>query len=341
MRGRSFNVGQPGAARGAFALVLTLAISAFVVKAQQKGPPLAVEPIALPGKGLAQHPFLWCGEWDTRKPVQTMYIVRNGKPVWSYSIPNEEELDDCTMLSSGNIVFARKGRGASEITPDKKIVWDYVAPPNAEVHSDHPIGKNRVLLMQNGSPAKVLLINKLTEKVEKEFVVPTRDPAEIHGQFRHIRMTKDGTFLVPHMDMGKVVEYDANGKELWSVDVPANPWAAVRLKNGNTLISGNSGHYAREVNGKGETVWEINNDLPGIQLHNVQELDRLANGNTVICNWGGHVKQDDWPTVVQIIEVTRDKKIVWALRDWSFLGPASSIQLLDEPGIPENGDLLR
>jgi hypothetical protein len=29
------------------------------------------------------------------------------------------------------------------------------------------------------------------------------------------------------------------------------------------------------------------------------------------------------------------------LRDWETLGPASSTQLLDEPGIPENGDLQR
>jgi len=35
-----------------------------------------------------------------------------------------------------------------------------------------------------------------------------------------------------------VVEYDADGKETWSVLAPS-AWAAVRLENGNTLISGN------------------------------------------------------------------------------------------------------
>jgi len=28
--------------------------------------------------------------------------------------------------------------------------------------------------------------------------------------------------------------------------------------------------------------------------------------------------------------VTPDKKVVWALRDWTILGPASSTQLLDQ-----------
>jgi len=42
--------------------------------------------------------------------------------------------------------------------------------------------------------------------------------------------------------------------------------------------------------------------------------------------------------------VTPDKKLVWALREWTGpadLGPASSLQLLDEPGAAENGDLQR
>jgi hypothetical protein len=50
---------------------------------------------------------------------------------------------------------------------------------------------------------------------------------------------------------------------------------------------------------------------------------------------------EEWPQAVQLIEVTPDKKVVWALRDWNTLGPASSTQLLDEPGVPEKGQLQR
>jgi hypothetical protein len=48
--------------------------------------------------------------------------------------------------------------------------------------------------------------------------------------------------------------------------------------------------------------------------------------------------------VVQILEVTPDKKVVWGLREWkdpNDLGPASAIQLLDEAGRAEDGDLQR
>jgi len=107
-------------------------------------------------------------------------------------------------------------------------------------------------------------------------------------------------------------------------------------------ISGNQHGYVREVNPKGETVWEINkNDLPGITLYAVPQVDRLANGNTVICNWPGSLPLADWPSVVQITEVTPAKEVVWALRGWKTVGPASAIQLLDEPGVPEKGDCAK
>jgi hypothetical protein len=295
----------------------------------------------LPGKGLAQHPFLYCGEWQNRSiDRQRMHIVRDGKIVWSYTNPLRGELGDCTMLSNGNIVFSRQF-GASEITTDKRIVWNYDGPPNTEIHTTFPVGKDRVLIMQNGNPAKALLIEKKTGKVVREQILATRSPEGTHGQFRHIRMLKSGNLLVAHMDLGKVVEYDKSGKEIWSVDAPSC-WAAVRLKNGNTLISGNQRGYVREVNPKGLTVWEINkDDLPGIPLYTVQEVSRLANGNTLINNWAGSAPEGQWKNVVQLIEVTPAKKVVLALRDWENLGPASSTQLLDEKGRPEDFGLQR
>jgi len=78
---------------------------------------------AQPERGLERHSFLYCGEWQNKSiERQTMYIVRGGKVVWSYTNPHKGELGDCTMLSNGNVVFSRQ-YGASEVTPDKKIVW--------------------------------------------------------------------------------------------------------------------------------------------------------------------------------------------------------------------------
>ena len=186
-----------------------------------------------------------------------------------------------------------------------------------------------------------MIINKETGKVERELTVAVRRPGNAHGQVRHVRWTRAQTFLVVHMDLGKVVEYDKNGQEIWSVEAPS-AWAAVRLKNSNTLISGNQNGWVREVDRAGRIVWEIGkDDLPGATLATVQEVTRLANGNTLINNWAGSRPFEEWPDVVQLIEVTLGKKVVWPLRDWKALGPASSTQLLDEPGVPEDGDQQR
>jgi hypothetical protein len=301
-------------------------------------------PAVLPGKGPAQHPFLYAGEWDTRKPQeQSIFIVREGKIVWQYSMPiktasgGNQEFDDATLLSSGNVIFSRMS-GAGMVSPDKKLLWDYPAPPRTEIHSCQSIGRGRVLIMRNGNPAQAMIINTGTGIVEKEIPIPTTTTGT-HGQFRHIRMTKAGTLLVPHLGEGKVVEYDLEGKVLWSVPAKS-PWHAVRLKNGNTLIAGDWSRYAREVNPKGETVWEFTQaDAPGYKLGNIQTAHRLANGNTVMCCWiAGDNDTSHWPGTVQVLEVTPDKTIGWALSSWKDpdLGPATHIQLLDEPDALED-----
>jgi hypothetical protein len=308
-------------------------------------------PAVLPGHGLAQHPFLYTGEWDHRKTNQTIFLVRGGKVVWTYSIPIKdadgtlEELGDATMLSNGNIVFCRK-IGASEITPDKKIIWNMDAPKGTEIHSIQPIGLDRVLVTQNGNPAKLMLINTKTGATEKELTLPVAHPEKSpHLQFRRVHQTKDGTYLAAHLMDNKVAEYDADGKEIWSYPAQG-AWSAVRLKNGNTLIA-TYHNTIQEVNKEGKVVWEFSQkDAPEYTFFIFQEVSRLANGNTVICNWCPSDLKDPnrWPGSVQVLEVSPEKKIVWALSEWNHpdLGPASSIQLLDEAGLPEKpGDLQR
>jgi hypothetical protein len=154
-------------------------------------------------------------------------------------------------------------------------------------------------------------------------------------------MTPAGTLLIPHLGEGKVVEYDLDGTALWSVEAKS-PWSAVRLKNGNTLIAGDWSGYVREVNPQGQTVWEITQkDVPDFKLFSLQTANRIANGNTVICNWcAGNNKTEEWADTVQVFEVTPEKKVVWALSSWKDpdLGPATSIQLLDEPGAADTGN---
>lgn len=279
----------------------------------------------LPGEGLARHSMLYVGEG-----LNTIFVVTGGKVVWSYDTGKGGELDDVWMLSNGNILFSRQGF-AAEVTPDKKEVWRMDCPTNTEIHSLQPIGLDKVMLVQNAVPnPHILMINKKTGVTEADKVVPVENKNP-HAPFRRGRLTAKGTFLLSFLS-GRVVEYDSDMKEIWSYTI-SKPWAAIRLRNGNTLITSEGTETTREVDPQGKTVWEFSlaKDVPpGINFRKTQSCTRLANGNTIICSRGGSAKGG------QLIEVTPDKKVVWVLQDWANLGPATAVQILNDPGVPEN-----
>jgi hypothetical protein len=293
-----------------------------------------ITPPNLPGKGLAQHPMLYVGE-----NYDKMFLINDGKVIWTYSTGTSYEYDDVWMLSNGNILYTRM-EYIAEITPDKKTVWRYdcnKAPGtnHTEIHTCQPIGLDKVMFVVNGLPPKLMIVNIKTGAVEVEHVLPHSQPPNpngIHGQFRRTRVTAQGTYLVPVFGMGFIVEYDKDFNEIWRYKVRM-PWAAIRLKNGNTLISAEGDNLTREVNPKGETVWEIkNSELPEAYrlASSAQTATRLANGNTILTSRGNNGKGP------QLVEVTRDKQVVWVLQDWKTLCGATAVQILDDPGIPEN-----
>jgi hypothetical protein len=288
-------------------------------------PPIQTDGVAT---GLARHDFLYAGEAKERH----IFLVRKGKIAWSYEdTAGQGEISDAVMLSSGNILFTHQ-HGITEIAPDKSIVWSYDAPEGTEVHTAVPIGRDRVLYIQNGDMPVVRVVNTSTNATEKEFKLAVKLPPSTHGQFRHARLTPQGTLLVAHMDLNKVVEYDSAGSELWSF--PADrPWGVTPLQSGNVLITDSKG--VREVTRRGDTVWSFAPaDAPGYNFSHLQQAWRLANGNTVINNW-----ENEWDTplaemkgTVQALEVTPDKRVVWALASWTDpanLGPATTFQFLD------------
>ena len=299
---------------------------------------LRLSPKIIPGNGLEHFDFLYAGE----SKIQNMYTVKKGKITWKYTydVP-KGEISDAVLLSNGNILFGHQF-GITEITAQGKVVWNHDAPEGTEIHTGQPIGNDLVLFLQNSNPAKLFVMNKKTNEIVKELNIPVGNPQKIHGHFRHARLTQSGTILVAHLDMGKLTEYDSNGKQLMSIDIPGI-WSGEELPNGNLLITCKTGVI--EMNRKLEKVWEFPiaiADANGYIMRNPQLAVRLANGNTIINTWfnewDGTGKEDPNNQPVQAIEVTPDKKIVWALRQWTgdtYLGPSTTIIPLNEKRVTE------
>jgi len=294
----------------------------------------AWEQAAAQAKMQDRYNFLYAGESKERH----IYVVRDGKIAWSYDDPaGKGEISDAVMLSNGNVLFTHQF-SVTEIDSAKKVVWNYDAPAGHEVHTAVPIGRDRVLFLQNGDPALLRVVNTVTGATEKELKLATKQPVSVHGQFRHARLTSRGTLLVAHMDLNKVVEYDSNGTELWSFPA-TTPWGVTPLENGNVLITDRIG--LREITRRGDTVWSfVASDAHGSTFSQIQLAWRLPDGNTVVNNWVNewNLGADKIVGALQALEVTPEKKVVSVLNSWTppmNLGPATTIQFLNAQGLPE------
>jgi hypothetical protein len=90
----------------------------------------------------AAHPF-FCTDSAGNKVA----LVRaDGEIEWEYSCQHPQ---DCWVLKNGDFLFCHKG-GAIELNGARRVVWEYKAGADTEVHSCQPLSDGRVLLVENG-----------------------------------------------------------------------------------------------------------------------------------------------------------------------------------------------
>ena len=278
---------------------------------------------------LSRHNFFYAGQSKQRR----MFIVKDGQVTWAYKDQLKRgEISDAVLMRDGHILVAHQ-YGVAEVTQDGNTVWQYAAPEGTEIHTIQPIGKNHVVFVQNGKPAKAVIMAIPSTTIVREFELPTSPKGSVHGQFRNARLTSRGTLLVANMSMGCIHEFTSDGKEVdrWGGFLP---WSVQEMpKSGNLLITGRKGKI-QEINRQGVTVWEMNTTDYGITQP--QKTVRLKNGGHIVNNWYNEWNKTPMDTAnapVQAIEIDKSGKKVWELCAWKNpdLGPSTTIQLLDEP----------
>jgi hypothetical protein len=271
-------------------------------------------------------------------------VDTDGKVEWEFA--NGAECHDLWLLPNGNVLLALGPHTVGEVSQDKKVVWKYDAKPKAgyagrvEVHAFQRLPDGRTLVAEGGN-RRLVEVNR-DGAIVKEVPLTVHNP-DPHRDTRMARKLDNGHYLVCHEGDGAVREYDDTGKVVWEymLDLGGRPrspghgpeghgvevFGAVRLLNGNTLIAGGNNNRVLEVSPGGEIVWSVGHDeLPGIRLAWVTTLHRLPNGNTIIGNCHAGLVNP------QLIEVTRDKKVVWTFRDFTTFGNSlAQAHVLDLP----------
>ena len=163
----------------------------------------------------------------------------------------QKEISTALLLKNGNILVAELGPKPRAIELDRKGKVVSEMPLQCQTKNFHM--QTRMLrVLPNGNYIAPHLL---------DFAVKEYDP-------------KTGKVLntFPTDDRGRE-------KRDW-------PFTAIRLENGNTLIGCTNGNRVIEVNAKGKIVWSVDNDDIGEKLiDDACGVQRLPNGNTVITSY--------------------------------------------------------
>lgn len=141
---------------------------------------------------------------------------------------------------------------------------------------------------------------------------------------RLVRQTASGTFLVT---AGKTVfEGNANGEIVWQAAITGaakpNAWQALRLANGQTIVSTGYSKNFQVFSAAGTLVDTITGP-PAVNPNFFAGFQVLANGNYIVTNWQGHGPKFG-ASGVQVLEYTPAGQLAWSWKQDA--GKHSSLQ---------------
>jgi HEAT repeat protein len=204
----------------------------------------------------------------------------DGKPRWE--IKNVKNPADVQLLPGGRLLVAEcQGFVITERDRQGKVQWSHTV-------DNYPVSCQR---LPNGNTFIATYAELAEVSRDGKKLYSYKKPNSIYCA----QKLRNGHILYAHSS-GKVVEMDATGKEVHSLNVDGlSAWASVeQLPNGRYLISQYSLNRVSEVDPAGRVYWECAVQTPAWST-------RLPNGNTLVASTEGH----------RIVELDRAGKEVW------------------------------
>ena len=306
-----------------YILLLTLQILPAGMQAQNPAKTLA-------GKPVIRHSFFIAG------PKFTGIIGENGEEIWNSDKPGAR---DGYVLPNGNILICW-GDEVREYNGDKQVIFNFKkSAAENELGTAVRLKNGNTLITESGKEPRLLEVDHLGQIKIAVPLVPETD--NFHMQTRMARKLPGGNYLVPHLLAFSVKEYTPTGKIVRSfkTDLEALggrsaenwPFTAIRLQNGNTLVTLTHGNKVVEFNPQGAVVWKISNDdFEEKPFKDPCGAQRLPNGHTVIASYGASEG-------IRLFEVDNNKQIVWTYNGYG----AHEFQILTTNGKKIKGSPLK
>ncbi len=214
---------------------------------------------------------------------------------WTDNLGNTEAVvgDTITELRDGEEVIVFTTWDWAEPTIHEE--WDSSFYPQGRdwTHGNslHYYPEDDTYLLSLAYEKTVLVIDASTGDVRDEISAETRNLTDQDLGFREqhdVRWTDEGTLMVfnHYQNRSVCVEYEVTDTTLNPIWTHGDDESIVgtiqgqcyRLENGNTLVNFGAAGLIREVNPKGEVVWEVQSEL-GSWIGNVEMFSDMYSAN--------------------------------------------------------------
>ena len=261
-----------------------------------------LQALLLSGAEQVKHRFLAIDNF--KKKPQLIYVDESDPTrSWQVSLPvmkrgsyrSIQKIDESRIL-----INHPDGAGEYDLKTGAALTWKISGLSGIQAALRLPDG--RTLL---ASEKKFYSFDKAGRKIAEKDL-----DSKYTGRVRVLTLTSKGTILYSAQKPYALCEMNLHGELLKAIPLNDKGYKHILLANGNSLNS--SGNFCKvvELNPAGEVQHFVGGkkEHPSLKLDFCSGWDLLANGNIVMTNWLGHGKTG---TAVQLIEFSRDNKVVW------------------------------
>jgi outer membrane protein assembly factor BamB len=173
-----------------------------------------------------------------------------GKVLWTHRVTNT--VSSCKRLPNGNTFISTFGE-ILEVDPKGTTVFSYKYPNAGLVARAHHLRNGHLVFACSGD--KVVEVDAERKEVRTIPVMANGD------SWISVEPLLGDRYLIAPYGASKVYETDATGK-IYFEATAEHPMSAVRLPNGNTLVSSNTGRCVMEYDRARKVVWKLDCGAP-------------------------------------------------------------------------------